>query len=130
MGLTGDQRERLTRRASGQLREGETVLDVSIGALHLPHERRRDRMVARAMSVLVTDRRLVFFRRGWRGHEVHSLGYAQIQAVDHRKGALVGELFLTIAGSDDVRVSSIPADDVERLATLIQRCSVGGTPSG
>lgn len=119
MTLTASQRTSLVNRASDVLDPGETVLDVTLGALHLHDRRRRDRMRAHAMSLLVTDRRLLFFRKRWRGHEVHSVELRHIQSVGHRRGAKLGELHLVVPGRDMVRVSSIPADDVERIARLV-----------
>lgn len=118
----------LVGKAQSQLEPGETVTDVTIGALHVPDPRRRDRTRARAMSLLVTDRRVLLFRRTWRSQDVHTLRYDQIQVVDHSRRGKVGELRLTITAQDVVRVSSIPSQDVERIAELIaSRC--GPRPS-
>jgi PH (Pleckstrin Homology) domain-containing protein len=118
--LTARQRETLVNRARNHLDPGEVVLDVTVGALYLPDRRRRDRFRAHAMSLLVTDRRLLFFRKRWRGQEVHSVELGHIQSVGHQRGFKLGELYLVVPGREMVRVSSMPADDVERIARLIR----------
>lgn len=119
MALSAEQRADLVRKAEDQLEAGEVVDDVTLGALHVPDGRRPGRTRARAMSVLATDRRLLFFRTRWGGHEVHTLRYDQIAAVDHTVGRKLGELRLTVPGRDVVLVSSVPRDDVERFVALI-----------
>lgn len=110
----------MIKRAERQLEPAETVLDVTFGALHVPDRRRRGRMRARATSVLATDRRLIFFRKTWGGHDFRALPYDQVQSVDHRTGLKVGELRLFVIGRDPVHVSAVPQDDVERLARLLR----------
>ena len=121
MTLTDNQRANLIRKAEGQLDEGETVLDVTFGAIHVPDKRRRDRTRAHPTSVLVTDQRLVFFRNRWRGYELRTVAYDQLRSVDHGKHWKTGELQLGVAGQAPVRVTSLPEDDVERIAALIRR---------
>jgi hypothetical protein len=121
MTLTDNQRADLVRKAAGQLDEGETVFDVTFGAIHVPDKRRRDRTRPRPTSVLVTDKRLVFFRNRWRGYDMRTVAYDQLRSVDHGKHWKTGELELGVAGQDPVRITSIPEDDVERIAAFIRQ---------
>lgn len=118
--LTPNQRAAMVEKAARQLEPAETVLDVTFGALHVPDRRRRDRMRARATSVLATDRRLIFLRKTWGGYDVRALLYDRVRSVDHSKGSKVGALHLSVIGGDPVRVSAVPQDDVERLARLLR----------
>lgn len=118
MALTEQQRATMVAPVQRHLAPGEQVLDVTIGARH---EQRRGKDRARATSVVVTDRRIVLFRRKLRGYDLHTIDLRELVAVDQGVGAVTGELRLTSAGGAVTRITSVPKDDVERLATAIRQ---------
>lgn len=120
MTLTSAQRAAMVAKAEHQLQPGETVIAVTIAALHVPDKRRVDRTRARAVSLLVSDRRILLYRNRWRGYDADSLRYDQIEAVDHSTGAKLGNLRLGVRGRGLVRLTSVPSDDVDIVAGLIR----------
>ena len=119
MAMSEKQRATLVTPVQRHLDPDEQVVDVSIGALHGQRPKGRDR--ARPATVVVTDRRVVFFRRKLAGYDLQSLDLGRIVAVDHGQGLTTGELRLTTATGDVTRVTSVPKDDVERLAGALRQ---------
>jgi len=118
MTMTPDQRAALVKPVRPYLDGVERVAFVTKGALHGP---RQDKGRAQPSTVVVTDRRLVFFRPKPGGDDFRSLDLDRVVAVDHGLGRFVGELRLTTSTGATTRVSSMAKDDVVRLARLLRR---------
>jgi hypothetical protein len=118
MAMTQKQRTALVTPVERHLDPGEQVLDVTMGALHEEHKG-KDR--ARASSVVVTDRRVIFFRKKLGGYDLRALDHVRLAAVDHGQGLVVGELRLTSTTGEVLWVTSMPKEDVERIAGLLRQ---------
>jgi hypothetical protein len=118
MAMTEQQRASLVAPVQRHLAPGEQVVDVTMGARH---ELRRGRDRARATSVVVTDRQIVLFRRKLAGYDLSTLDLKRVIAVDQGVGMVTGELRLTSAGGDVTRITSVPKEDVERVAAAIRQ---------
>ena len=118
MAMTEQQRARLAAGVERHLTPGEEVVDVTMGSLH---ELRKGKDRARATSVVVTDRRVLFYRKRLSGYDLRARDLAQIAAVDQGHGVVAGELRLTTRSGEIVRVTSMPKDDVERIADAVRR---------
>jgi hypothetical protein len=118
MPMTEHQRAKLLAPVQPLLAPGEQVVDVTVGALH---ELRRGKDRARATSVVVTDRRVVMFRKKLNGYDMSSLELGRIVTVDHGVSRVTGELRLTSTTGEVSRITSVPADDVERVAAALRQ---------
>jgi hypothetical protein len=119
MAMTEQQRTKLTAPVRPHLAPDEQVVEVTMGSLH---ELRRGKDRARARTVVVTDRRIVLFRRKLGGgYDLRSLDLGRLVAVDHGLGRITGELRLTSATGEVTRITSVPAGDVERIAATLQQ---------
>jgi hypothetical protein len=116
--ITEQQRANLLAPVQRHLAPGERVVDVSMGARH---EVRRGKDRARVTSVVVTDRRILLFRRKIGGYDLSTLDLRRVIAVDLAVGMVTGELRLISADGDVTRITSVPKDDVERIAAAIRQ---------
>lgn len=119
MAMSEKQRATLVEPVQRHLDPGEQIVDVTIGALHERHGRGKDR--ARASTVVITDRRVVFFRRRLGGYDLRSIELARVVDVDHAQGLTTGELRLTASTGEVTRVTSMPKEDVERIAVGLRQ---------
>ena len=118
MALTERQRVGLVAPVQRHLAPGERVVDVTMGARH---ELRRGKDRARVTGVVVTDRQVILFRRKVGGYDLSTLDLTRVIAVDLGVGMVTGELRLTSATGDVTRITSVPKDDVERVAAAIRQ---------
>ena len=116
--MTEQQRANMLAPVQRHLAPGERVVEVTMGARH---DVRRGKDRARVTSVVVTDRRILLFRRKIGGYDLSTLDLNRVIAVDLAVGMVTGELRLISAGGDVTRITSVPKDDVERIAAAIRQ---------
>jgi hypothetical protein len=103
-------------QAQRVIAEGEVVLDVTTG---LGKVRRMGQETSRRGALIVTDRRVIFFTKKLGGYEMSDHVWAMLTAIDYKKGVMFGNINLNASG-DHYHISSIPKDDIERVAQLIR----------
>lgn len=103
-------------KARGVLGDGEKVLDVTSG---LGVVRRMGKETRRNGSLIVTDRRVIFFTKKIGGYEMSDHVYGLLTSVDYKKGVAFGNINLSASG-DHYHISLIPKNAVERVARTIR----------
>jgi len=104
-------------QAARVLADGEEVLDVTTG---IGKVKRLGQETRRGGGLLVTDRRIIFFTKKLGGYEMSDHVYAQLTALDYKKGAVTGNINLNASG-DHYHISQIPKGDIERVAQCIRQ---------
>ncbi len=109
-------RQQLIEDAQVALQPGETVEDITTGLMNTS---RMGGNQKRRGSLIVTDRRLIFYSKKIGGHESHEFVYHLILSLDSKKGFQFGSIHLHAAG-DQIEIQQVDKGEVERVTTAIR----------